>query len=230
MMHLGGQGSRSLLGTLLIFGIKVAIAQGQSGDNSNDMPNSVIIEHPSLTITNDKLKVTLPATQEDRCANVVDGKTEEDGNCYMQELYEIETSGSEADCNDDYFVCEDYYARCDQWARKGWCQSASKVLAFVREDCQQSCNVCYREDSKGPLPAWHYGLGEDLGVPQQMVFDDVELSKEQILWALEEARVYLKGHGKQLYGKDFCSNHDPMCTFWALTGECVDNAECESSR
>jgi hypothetical protein len=121
-------------------------------------------------------------------------------------------------------TCEDYYNNCPNWARGGLCYDSRD---FMHEECPLSCNVCPSNDEDGPLPSWHYGLGEDVGVPQELDFEDAGASEEAILWVIEQARVYLKDHEEQLYDTDRCTNEHPKCTFWALTDECQNDEDCK---
>lgn len=132
-----------------------------------------------------------------------------------------------ATSSDIIFVCEDYDDQCEQWARDGLCYSSQEVM---RKECPLSCNECRRGENKDrPLPSWHYGLGDDLGMPQVLDLDGQGANKEAILLVIEQARVYLKEHDEELYGTDRCTNRHPMCAFWALNNECQNHEECKFS-
>lgn len=137
----------------------------------------------------------------------------------------IKSSNLTTSNNGVLFACEDYYDLCEHWARGGLCSTAQD---FMHEECPMSCNVCLGNDKDGPRPTWYYGLGEDLGVPQELDSEDSNWARrEAILWVIEEARFYLKEHEQQIYGTDLCTNQHSMCAFWALTGECENDEDCK---
>ena len=110
--------------------------------------------------------------------------------------------------------CVDTDDRCSSWSDVGECDANA---AFMRMACPQSCGLC-NDDNNGEMP-----LGADYGVPQLAEGQRAEETRALIAKADEymRSRVFVEDEFRSV--RSDCKNRDPLCSFWAVEGECEAN-------
>jgi hypothetical protein len=115
----------------------------------------------------------------------------------------LDTTESELSAGDD---CEDRHDSCVQWARSGECK---KNPRYMLDSCRLSCNSC---------------LDLHVGETQHVPDDDLTM-REAIFNKLHETRQYIYQTVSSQFGMFHkCENQHPMCTYWAVQGDCARNA------
>jgi hypothetical protein len=71
--------------------------------------------------------------------------------------------------------------------------------------------------------------GTDMGVAQTLVHAEYGVSREEGIRRIESSRDYMKSKPVSKELLELCRNGNELCTVWALTGECGNNAACKST-
>jgi hypothetical protein len=122
--------------------------------------------------------------------------------------------------------CKDEVNQCAQWSNLGECTANP---GYMHHHCQKSCNICQPQPSDGVDSVYSPRAGEDLGVPQDLIFAD-GTQPEDIMFLLTKARNYMEFVVLKKLSpgvKSPCKNQKEDCAYWALTQECDSNPECK---
>mmetsp|Transcript_19537 Transcript_19537/g.46369 ORF Transcript_19537/g.46369 Transcript_19537/m.46369 type:complete len:306 (-) Transcript_19537:39-956(-) len=129
----------------------------------------------------------------------------------------------------DTKTCVNVYAMCTLWAIQGWCQSEAELMDY---DCPAACMNCDNERLAGYLSENDaINPGEEFGVEQMVdanemveeyrhLFDEAAIRR-----LLDETKTYMDSLDLTEQEAQQCFNNDPLCTFSAITGECVKNPD-----
>ena len=123
--------------------------------------------------------------------------------------------------------CVDTDDRCSVWASVGECSGNEK---FMRKACPQSCGFCKNDDYDDgdgyEVPAavkYHAGFGAEYGEPQTAEGEREEETRALIAKIDEYMKTKVFVEEKYRSVRADCRNRDPLCSFWAVEGECEAN-------
>ena len=104
--------------------------------------------------------------------------------------------------------CTDTHTECASWAQRGECR---KNPGFMLSNCRQSCHACIdgHAGSTQVAPVTH------------LVRPVMERLGQTVLY-LQNLRETQQQKSKQ------CVNHEPLCTYWAVIGQCEISDEIRS--
>jgi hypothetical protein len=129
----------------------------------------------------------------------------------------------EIDDDDLELPCTDEASKCGHWSSLGECDANPK---YMHQKCRKSCKLC---EEQLKLSTSEHHLGGDLGVPQDLIFED-GTRPEDIIYLLAKARNYMKFVVSKNMGPGVvarCKNQKEDCGYWALDQECDSNTECK---
>jgi len=165
----------------------------------------------------------------------------------VQKLQEI----GEYMIDQDSESCYNVYAMCTVWSLLGWCESEAEVM---NNDCAPSCMKCSDTEKAEDQSAEYEQIengdeqqhedsteeeyeddeifpGEEFGVEQVVDKDEIVedyqhlFDEEAVLKHLEATKTYMESLNLSEEQAEECSNEDSLCTFSAVTGECVKNRD-----
>ena len=116
----------------------------------------------------------------------------------------------------DSSSCVDTDDRCSSWSDVGECDANA---AFMRKACPQSCGLCSNDDNNGETMP----LGAEYGEAQLAEGQRAEETRALIAKTDEymSSRVFVEDEFRSV--RSDCRNRDPLCSFWAVEGECEAN-------
>jgi len=133
--------------------------------------------------------------------------------------------------------CKDLREDCAVWAADKRCDEDP---VWMHPHCPVSCGVCeFRrkvvDSSEAFSPAIMIAdqiqdaVGASLGVPQLIVEEDSKEMMMMVLGRIEEARHYIENvvmeQDRYELVRDDCRNYEPLCAWWAVSGECEKNED-----
>ena len=121
--------------------------------------------------------------------------------------------------------CVDTDDRCSVWSSVGECGGNEE---FMRKACPQSCGFCSSDNDGDEYVAAAAadalaGLGAEYGEPQTAEGHREEETRALIAKTDEymTTKVFVEEEYRSV--RDDCRNRDPLCSFWAVEGECQAN-------
>ena len=121
--------------------------------------------------------------------------------------------------------CVDTDDRCSVWSSVGECGGNEE---FMRKACPQSCGFCSSDNDGDEYVAAAAadalaGLGAEYGEPQTAEGHREEETRALIAKTDEymKTKVFVKEEYRSVRAD--CRNRDPLCSFWAVEGECEAN-------
>ena len=111
--------------------------------------------------------------------------------------------------------CVDTDDRCSSWSDVGECDANA---AFMRKACPQSCGLC--NDDNGEML---HVLGAEYGEAQLAEGNRAEETRALIAKTDEYMRTRVLVEDEFRSVRSDCKNRDPLCSFWAVEGECEAN-------
>jgi prolyl 4-hydroxylase len=110
--------------------------------------------------------------------------------------------------------CIDVDDKCSVWSDAGECGANAD---FMRKACPRSCGLCNAGADGGPA------FGAEYGEPQTAEGDRSEETLALIAKTDEymKTKVFVEEEYRSV--RTDCRNRDPLCSFWAVQGECEAN-------
>lgn len=111
--------------------------------------------------------------------------------------------------------CADTDDRCSSRSDAGECDANAE---FMRKACPQSCGLCNDDNNGETMP-----LGAEYGEAQLAEGQRAEETRALIAKTDEymKSRVFVEDEFRSV--RSDCKNRDPLCSFWAVEGECEAN-------
>ncbi len=159
---------------------------------------------------------------------------DEEQNEDHDEGYDDDEEEEEDEDYDEGYDDEDCYAVDEHYEELanlgGWDEKA----CLMEKNCNKGCVMC---DSLSDESSQHaFPLGPDcdwewIGEAQKLAFLD-STREPDIQWIINKGRNYMSKVVPKKFGEDtarLCKNTHEHCSWWALVGECINNAERKCS-